>query len=507
MAIRTDLNVIDNLSYDDLQGMSDKNLKKLGWERNNRGGFTRIRSGVEPPKEQEEIVQQEREPAADVIPCRSCKGGKAEPKKVESKTTGIASMLRAKMGKKVNEHTRRSRWALCVSCDIKDKDGDRLFREVKGVPYCGIPRSIWNPTKIIRNEKEIGCGCNLEDKVTWENAFCPHKRWGPGLTVGGNSFIILPGKTKQEVIPDTIDVVIRYSDPEGGVNLTGIGDTVAPMPVIHALAVNREKTVRARVIQTRARWAELFWPNIAIDSEESDIGDEVIKLNPKNAFGMDFMCEDQGVSRHEFWFKSLGLEEYRPKFDIPLDAIEWAKENTHEARAIKGQQIVCISPFSNSVSRTWPKHHWIDLVEMFQAENIHVVMIDGDPRRGAMIPATRFWGWGPKNIAALMEFSDLYIGNDSGMTHIAGLYEIPSIALCSATSCKTVFGWYKNMHCIQAPSACTACLWRGEHGYRRSCSATCEALWNITPNTVFNAAMHTLEEVKKNKQEKELTHA
>lgn len=90
-----------------------------------------------------------------------------------SKTLGVVSYIQAVASGKVSVAEQMGRYSICMQCQIKDKDGVRLFRMIENKPYCGTPRS----ENILRNEKEYGCGCNLFDKTKYKASACPHSQW------------------------------------------------------------------------------------------------------------------------------------------------------------------------------------------------------------------------------------------------------------------------------------------------------------------------------------------
>jgi len=502
-------------TYDQLLKLPDDELASLGFVKNNRGGITRIKSGVSSddpptltnrgaivPMNYDEIRRQAGESEQPPKkPCGGCRGQNKETrigqlKKLAAagrdfikgeKTLGIAQYLRVKAGSKVDERTRSTRMQLCMNCEEKSTaDNTRLFRTVGGTPYCGIPRN----REMLRNEKDVGCGCDLTDKVLWWKASCPRDKWGEGPNMGPGAKLLAPVTRKRKELEGVIDIRSRTKE---ATDYTGIGDIVAALPVVHALAVTRSKRVRYRVIEARVPWAQLGWPDVCVDREDTDIGEEVIDINLYGAIDLDRKLEESGKNRHEHWFEAAGVKPFKPHLFPDTEGLSWAREQLAEARR-NGKRVVALSPFANAPARQWPLHHWIDLADKLMKENYHVIMIDSDPQRGRFMPCQRYWGWKPTHVSALLTETDLYVGNDSGMTHLAGVFDVNTIAICSVTSGKTVFGWYDSVEVIQATNECSGCLWREERGHRRACLTTCEALWDTSPNLVFDRSMRSLEE-------------
>jgi len=488
------------VEYLELDKLDGEALLVEGWQRNAAGGLTRIvaAKGIEQRAatkldgkastgfalpEEPPTKARKSEPG-----CGSCRERRLQSEAAElpavqrggNKTTGIMSMLRAKTGDKVSPHMQQMRLAVCKNCkETKTGTEERLFRQIDDGIYCGEPRSLLHPSSIIRSESDDGCGCELNDKTQWWKAACPRDLWGEGPNIGSSAAII-SRKERAKILEGVIDIRIRTV---GAGEYTGIGDYLSAIPIVHAVAIAHDKRVRFRVVASKAEWAQLGWPDISLDHEDTDIGEKVLDLNAHTSTGLDILLEKEGLTRQDYWFKLAGVPSFHPKIDIQEDARAWVDEQLVGPRQ-KGQKIVVISAFANVPTRQWPVHHWIELVDALNARGYYVAAIDGEAQRGRFIQAKRYWGWKPANIAALVNAADLFIGCDSGMTHLAGLLERPTIALCAPTSGYTVFGWYENMHAIQSDASCTKCLWRRERGFRRSCGVECEALWRISPQQV-----------------------
>ncbi len=94
----------------------------------------------------------------------------------ENKAIGALDLAKAVFSGKTTEKIATSRLAQCKKCEHKDADtGEKLFRTIDGKIYCGAPRIGW---KIYRDDKRLGCGCNLAQKIWYNNAACPLGHWG-----------------------------------------------------------------------------------------------------------------------------------------------------------------------------------------------------------------------------------------------------------------------------------------------------------------------------------------
>lgn len=92
------------------------------------------------------------------------------------KTLGIVSLGKALLGGTAPPEIAAQRLAICQACQATDPTGARLCRIIDGKAYCGVPR-LADPTKVYRDEREWGCGCDLVWKVGMAETTCPLHQW------------------------------------------------------------------------------------------------------------------------------------------------------------------------------------------------------------------------------------------------------------------------------------------------------------------------------------------
>lgn len=174
----------------------------------------------------------------------------------------------------------------------------------------------------------------------------------------------------------------------------------------------------------------------------------------------------------------------------PLSIISNTKHNT-----------VLLSPFSAYASREWPKPHWTMLARRLSA-SAEIAVVGLNQHREVMsrmfadVAPVRFLvNENPGKVLLAITTSKLVIGNDSGMVHVAGLYNIPAIAIMAQMRPGVVFG---NVPIVTAvPSMewpCVGCQWQAERGFISACeSLGCSALWSINPLHVAQEAEAMIE--------------
>jgi hypothetical protein len=134
---------LTKLTYPELLELSDGALAEEGFRRNENGGITRIKVGD------------------------------------KGKTTGAWGFLKGVLGRKTRKEIQEARLKICEACMAQDSKEERLYRDIGGKKYCGLPRL----SQIIRNEQIDGCGCELSYKTSRINASCPLNRWLEAKTI------------------------------------------------------------------------------------------------------------------------------------------------------------------------------------------------------------------------------------------------------------------------------------------------------------------------------------
>jgi hypothetical protein len=94
----------------------------------------------------------------------------------DGKTLGVVSLGKALLGGAALPEIATRRLAICQACQATDPTGARLYRVIDGRAYCGVPR-LADMSKVYRDEREWGCGCELAWKAGLVAAGCPLGQW------------------------------------------------------------------------------------------------------------------------------------------------------------------------------------------------------------------------------------------------------------------------------------------------------------------------------------------
>lgn len=154
---------------------------------------------------------------------------------------------------------------------------------------------------------------------------------------------------------------------------------------------------------------------------------------------------DDRVHRVEQMARMIG-------FDKGLFPRIWV-DQTHKSRADAllpkdGRKVLAIGPSANWGGKTWAAENFVELLADLRAENgllpnAHVLLVGAPNEREAALPVIdalsetdRTVIFGDEDlltVQACLERSDLYIGNDSGLMHMAAAAGIPTLGLFGPT--------------------------------------------------------------------------
>ena len=131
---------------------------------------------------------------------------------------------------------------------------------------------------------------------------------------------------------------------------------------------------------------------------------------------------------------------------LPTDALAfagcfWAKFGRQE-----GEKVLAIHPGSGSPAKNWAPQNFARVAD-WVSERSRVLLISGPAEDGAAEIRLAMKKESPLvadnlpliNLAALIKTSTAYLGNDSGITHLAALCGIPTVAIFGPTD-PTVWG-------------------------------------------------------------------
>jgi len=156
------------------------------------------------------------------------------------------------------------------------------------------------------------------------------------------------------------------------------------------------------------------------------------------------------LALHVSEYQCRQLEELGiPALPCPPPVIAPSQDDFLEARRFveqnltKGEHLILLHPGSGGRIKLWSVAGWLDvIIKMSGHNNIRICLIEGpadsyivqqlcsELRSTSLLLADN---WPLGKLAALMKQSSLYLGNDSGITHLAAACNTPTIALFGPT--------------------------------------------------------------------------
>jgi len=171
---------------------------------------------------------------------------------------------------------------------------------------------------------------------------------------------------------------------------------------------------------------------------------------------------------------------------------------------LSNKKIICIAPGVGSLIRQWRPKYYYQLINLItECSDAHVVLL-GSPPEYNMVSLDVYKNVKDKkrvtnlagklsitNAALMIKHSNLFIGNNSGMGHIAGYLNIPTLIMFSGQVEPTE--WHPlgdKTYIVTAEVDCAPCYL----GQRKDCTNDLQCLNLITPGDVYREVERILNE-------------
>jgi ADP-heptose:LPS heptosyltransferase len=151
-----------------------------------------------------------------------------------------------------------------------------------------------------------------------------------------------------------------------------------------------------------------------------------------------FRGSDPAMHQTDYYLSCLGLARRSlPAIDIPLcaEALRWRAEFS-ERHGLQNKALLVMAPGSGAREKNWPLAHFAMIGRWWRergAGEVIVLLGPVERERGGFeeIPADFVLArdLSLAQAAALLAHCDLYVGNDSGVTHLAGALGAPTAAI------------------------------------------------------------------------------
>jgi ADP-heptose:LPS heptosyltransferase len=276
-----------------------------------------------------------------------------------------------------------------------------------------------------------------------------------------------------------------------------LGDFICLLPALHGLAESAQveiyaKTAFAEIVPRTIRVValeryeinRLFVAGSALEQRVRDffgrydriyswMGSsqpvfraELESVAPGRAQLFPFEASDPALHQARYYLSCLGATQRTPPaIDIPVatDALAWRAE--FSARyALEKRALLVIAPGSGAREKNWPAGHFNSMGRWWRQRTggkVIVVLGPVERERGGFDKFSEdFIVAGNLNlaqIAALLSRSDLYIGNDSGITHLAAAVGAPTVAIFGPSNARRWSPLGPKVTLLSLGVACSPC--------------------------------------------------
>ena len=257
----------------------------------------------------------------------------------------------------------------------------------------------------------------------------------------------------------------------------GIGDAVVALYACCGLAATG---VDVRFFTDQSHW---FWfvrqTRLTISPRRLLDGDNQLR-SPID------LCENYD---HHLRFAKTRLAWYCDALGRQLQPVRPTLSLVDAVRTVPFENYIILAPYSHWRAREWPFSHWRRLCEILVESNFDLIVLvspkDETRARSDFTDTTARWivGDDPRSVVAALLHAACVVGNDSGMTHLAGLLGCQVVAIHAHLSSE--FLWdFTSVVGLTPSTRCACCAWRSDLGFREVCDSGCSALGSIMPERV-----------------------
>ena len=173
------------------------------------------------------------------------------------------------------------------------------------------------------------------------------------------------------------------------------------------------------------------------------VADHLRRLNASHIVSADPLPTHRHAADHLLdTLALLGISsarfDARPRLDPPLVSPDVAARTRLGSSLAPDTRLVAIHVGSGSAAKRWPLDNFLAVAARIAAvPKTHVLLVSGPAEnvKGLRLPANSTYLPDVRliDLAALLSTCALYLGNDSGITHIAAALGVPTVALFGPT--------------------------------------------------------------------------
>ncbi len=164
--------------------------------------------------------------------------------------------------------------------------------------------------------------------------------------------------------------------------------------------------------------------------------------------------------------KSLDFKEPIDKrpLQLPAEAERFAQEFWHKENINPSQKVLAIHPGSGNPAKNWPPHNFARVADHF-IEQVEILLISGPAGDGLQEVMGEIKRAKPiivhnlplLKLAALLKNCVAYLGNDSGITHLAACLGLPTLSIFGSTDPQVWGPQGEAVQIFYTPRHCSPC--------------------------------------------------
>jgi ADP-heptose:LPS heptosyltransferase len=276
-----------------------------------------------------------------------------------------------------------------------------------------------------------------------------------------------------------------------------LGDFVCLIPALHALAENAQLQVFAKTefadivprdipVGTLERYEinRLFVAGGAFERRVRDFFSTYERIYSWMGSGLPVFAEGLGAvaagrarlfpfcgansttHQADYYLSCLGFPQNHCRaVNVPLrpEALKW-REDFSDRYALKEKAVLVLAPGSGAREKNWPAAYFAAVARWWRGRTggaVIVLLGPAEQERGGLDAlAVDFISARNLNlaqVAALLCRGDLYLGNDSGITHLAAAVGAPTVALFGSSDARRWAPRGPNVRLLSLDVACSPC--------------------------------------------------
>lgn len=168
--------------------------------------------------------------------------------------------------------------------------------------------------------------------------------------------------------------------------------------------------------------------------------------------------------------KQLGIVEPKTTSRVYLRKQNYLKSQNNLIVNKSKQKIISIAPFSSQPFREWKLDNYISLIKLLTMNNLAIIYLLGekkdrkhirDKRNSDLKIIDKVGLTNLAEVSAIISISDLFIGNDSGLFHLAKAIKIKRICIAGggAFNISLPYSEQENEIILYKEMTCFGCLW------------------------------------------------